>query len=156
MEFHCPLVTHQCVKEPGQHWLRCWLAAWSVLSHCLNQYWLIINCTLSKLHLNQNTQFSFQNSIGKMFSILAMGQWLNTCWLLLLLLLLLLLSTLLYDDVVDAGHGKRLHASYVQFIPLYSQTNTIFDFPKRMVFVMTNYQPPNKFGQMMTNDTPWV
>ena len=63
---HLTLVPHICVSEPGQHWFRWWLVAYStVLSHYLNQCWVIVNRTLrnkplcnfnknSKLFINEN------------------------------------------------------------------------------------------------------
>ena len=42
---HLLLVPHICIREPGQHWLRQWLVAYSAPSHCLNQCWPIVNWT---------------------------------------------------------------------------------------------------------------
>ena len=52
---HLSLVPHICVNEPGQHWFRWWLVAYSAPSHYLNQCWLIVNWTLrNKLQWNPN------------------------------------------------------------------------------------------------------
>ena len=41
-------VTHPCVSNLGHDWLKKWLAACAVPSHCLNHVWLIVKCTLEK------------------------------------------------------------------------------------------------------------
>ena len=41
-----------CVSKLYHLWFRLWLVAWSLPSHCLNQYWNIVNWTLrNKLQL---------------------------------------------------------------------------------------------------------
>ena len=40
------LVPLICVSESAQHWFRWWLVAYSVPSHYLNQWWVIVNWTL--------------------------------------------------------------------------------------------------------------
>ena len=60
---HLPVVTHICVNESGQHWLRQWCVAYAVPSHYLNQCWVIVNWTLrNKLQWNFD-----QNTFMKMY-----------------------------------------------------------------------------------------
>ena len=48
-------VTHTCVSELGHYWLRQWLGAYSAPSHCLNQWWPVVNLThKNKLEWNFN------------------------------------------------------------------------------------------------------
>ena len=61
------IVTHIRVSELGQHELRRWLVGSSLPSLCLNQCWIVINCTLkNKLQLNLNqgakTTFTRENA----------------------------------------------------------------------------------------------
>ena len=74
---HLPLVLHICVIKLGQHWFSWWLVACSAPRHYLNQWWLIVNWTLSnKLQWNSNLntnlfirEKAFQNVVCEMAPI---------------------------------------------------------------------------------------
>ena len=42
---HWGRVMHRCITKLGHHWFRQWLVAWPAPSHCLNQWWNIVNWT---------------------------------------------------------------------------------------------------------------
>ena len=66
-----PVVTHICISESGQHWLREWLVAYSAPSHCLNQCWIIVNWTLRnkrQWNLNLNKQISIHENVPEISS----------------------------------------------------------------------------------------
>ena len=77
-----PLVSHICISESGQHWLRYWLVVYSAPSHYLNQCWVIVNWILrNKLqwNFNQNTKLfihkiAFENIVTEMAAILSRGR----------------------------------------------------------------------------------
>ena len=81
---------HMCVGQPGQHWFREWLVAWTAPSRYLNQCWNIVDMTLrNKLqwNINQNTKLFFhknvfENVVCEMAAILSRERWvkcMNCC-----------------------------------------------------------------------------
>ena len=85
---YLPWVSHICVSELGQHWLREWLVAFSVPSHYLNLYCVIANWPLRnklKWTFNQNTKLfihenASENTVCEMTAILSRGKWVNSLW----------------------------------------------------------------------------
>ena len=54
-------MTHLCVRILAHHWPRWWLGASSLASYYLNQWWIIVNWSLSKFESN-TTVFIDENA----------------------------------------------------------------------------------------------
>ena len=69
---------HICVRESGEHWFRRWLVAYSAPTHCLNQFWVVVNWTFrNKLHWNFNKIQNF--SFMKMHPKASSAKWRPFC-----------------------------------------------------------------------------
>ena len=62
---HWGRLTHICVSRLCHHWFRQWLVAWPAPSHCLNQWWNIVNWTLgNKFRWNH-----YQNNHSRKYAL---------------------------------------------------------------------------------------